>query len=36
MIGLNGPGNTDTVFGVAYGAALYGGIDETVALGSSR
>jgi alginate O-acetyltransferase complex protein AlgI len=33
MIGLNGAGTPDTVFGVAYGAALYGGIDETLALG---
>jgi alginate O-acetyltransferase complex protein AlgI len=31
--GLAGPsGGGDALFGVAYGAALYGGIDETIAL----
>jgi alginate O-acetyltransferase complex protein AlgI len=31
--GIAGPGGSaDSLFGVAYGAALYGGIDETVAL----
>jgi alginate O-acetyltransferase complex protein AlgI len=31
--GISGPdGAADGLFGVAYGAALYGGIDETVAL----
>jgi alginate O-acetyltransferase complex protein AlgI len=31
--GVAGPGGADdSLFGVAYGAALYGGIDETVAL----
>jgi hypothetical protein len=31
--GLAGPtGAADSLFGIAYGAALYGGIDETVAL----
>ncbi len=31
--GVAGPGGAaDSLFGVAYGAALYGGIDETIAL----
>jgi alginate O-acetyltransferase complex protein AlgI len=33
MIGSGGVGDPGTVLGVAYGAALYGGIDETAALG---
>ena len=32
MAGMNGAGEPDALFGIAYGAALYGGIDETVAL----
>jgi D-alanyl-lipoteichoic acid acyltransferase DltB (MBOAT superfamily) len=32
MAGLNGGAAPDALFGVAYGAALYGGIDETAAL----
>lgn len=33
MAGLNGGASSDTLFGVAYGAALYQGIDETASLG---
>jgi alginate O-acetyltransferase complex protein AlgI len=32
MAGLNGTAGSESLFGVAYGAALYGGIDETLAL----
>ncbi len=32
MAGLNGTAGPESLFGVAYGAALYGGIDETLAL----
>jgi hypothetical protein len=32
MAGGNGMGAPDTLLGVAYGAALYGGVDETMAL----
>src|SRR5262249_54437683 len=32
MAGLNGNGGAESLFGVSYGAALYGGIDETLAL----
>ncbi|MBV9523313.1 MAG: MBOAT family protein [Alphaproteobacteria bacterium] len=32
MAGLNGTAGPESLLGVAYGAALYGGIDETLAL----